>query len=245
MKKILWEELRRPEFEQAVKDDAIIILPTGSTEQHGDHLPVNTDVNIPFSLAKCAAEAIDDFPVLVLPAIWTGYSPMHMTHPGTITLKYHTLVEMLSQIAESVYAHGFKKIIYLNGHGGNISAVGAMRFKLAYEAHCPPPVVLGYWQLPSQAKFPDVYDHAGEFETSFQLYLQPELVDTDSLVWSEGVFGDPSKGTLEKGEGWFKDLVDDFARMLREYHEDKLDDGWGWSEQPMVGKKDVHGTKMP
>ena len=74
MKKVFWQELRRTEFEEAVKADAIVIIPVGSTEQHGNHLPINTDTNSCFTIAQRAAQAIDEFPVLVLPLIWTGYS---------------------------------------------------------------------------------------------------------------------------------------------------------------------------
>jgi creatinine amidohydrolase len=162
---------------------------------------------------------------------------MHMTRHGAISLKYHTLVEVLTQVAESVYAHGFKKLLLLNGHGGNISAVGAMRMILAYELSCPPSVALFWAQLPSQPK--PTKEHAGELETSYQLYLQPELVDKDSLFWTEGVFGDPSKATRERGERMIKDAVIDLVKILRDYHDDKLDDEWGWSKEVMVGRKEV------
>ena len=106
-RKVLWEELRRTEFEQFVKKDAIVIIPVASIEQHGEHLPVNTDSHACFMIAKKAAEAINDFPVLVTPAIWTGYSPMHMSYPGSITLKFETLVRLLTDVAVSIHTQGF------------------------------------------------------------------------------------------------------------------------------------------
>ena len=134
VKKVLWQELRRTEFEQAVKADAIVIIPVAATEQHGEHLPVNTDASACFTIDQGSAQAIEEFPVLVLPVIWTGYSPHHMTYPGTITLKYHTFVELLTEVAVSVYAQGFRKILFLNGHGGNASVIDTMlRMKLATE----------------------------------------------------------------------------------------------------------------
>ena len=69
MKKILWGELRRTEFEELAKANAVVIIPVGSTEQHGNHLPINTDANCCFVIAQRAAQAIDEFPVLVLPTI--------------------------------------------------------------------------------------------------------------------------------------------------------------------------------
>ena len=148
-----------------------------SIEQHGNHLPVNTDTNCCFTIAQRTAQAIDEFPVLVLPPIWTGYSPHHMSHPGSITLKYHTFVELLTQVAVSVHAHGFKKILFLNGHAGNSPVIAAMRTKLAAEEGFSS-LGYNYWDLPSVAeeiRKVSVSDkgfigHSGEIETSLQLY---------------------------------------------------------------------------
>lgn len=238
MKKVLWQELRRTEFENAVKGDAVVIIPVASTEQHGHHLPVNTDANCCFTIALRAAEAVDDFPVLVLPTIWTGYSPHHMPHPGTITLKYHTFVEVLTQVAASVHAHGFQKILFLNGHGGNSAAVAAMRTKLAAEEGVS---VVGYtyWELPSVSEEwkrisqsdKGFVGHAAEIETSMQLYLQPELVDMGAAVWVPGVFGDPSTATREKGERLHKAAVNALVGILRDYHSGKLEDTLVWRKE--------------
>ena len=239
MKKVLWQELRRTEFENAVKGDAVVIIPVASTEQHGHHLPVNTDANCCFTIAVRAAEAVgDEFPVLVLPAIWTGYSPHHMAYPGSITLKYHTFVEVLSQIAASVHAHGFKKTLFLNGHGGNSAAVAAMRTKLAHEEDVPA-IGYNYWDI---SPFPDetkavcqtdkgFVGHSGEFETSFQLYLQPELVDMGVAVWVPGVFGDPSTATREKGERLHNAAVNALVGLLRDYHSGELEDRLVWRKE--------------
>jgi len=238
MKKVLWQELRRTEFENAVKGDAVVIIPVASTEQHGHHLPVNTDANCCFTIALRAAEAVDEFPVLVLPTIWTGYSPHHMPHPGTITLKYHTFVEVLTQVAASVHAHGFQKILFLNGHGGNSAVVAAMRTKLAAEEGIS---VVGYtyWDLPSvpeewkriSQSDKGFVGHAAEIETSMQLYLQPELVDMGAAVWVPGVFGDPSTATREKGERLHKAAVNALVGLLRDYHSGELEDRLVWRKE--------------
>ena len=238
MKKVLWQELRRTEFEQAVKADAVVIIPVASTEQHGEHLPVNTDASCCFAIARRAAETVDEFPVLVLPLIWTGYSPHHMAYPGTITLKYHTFVEVLTQVATSVHTHGFKKILFLNGHGGNSAVVAAMRTKLAYEEGVS---VLGYdyWELPP---FPEetrsvlqtdkgFVGHAAEFETSLQICLQPELVDMGAAVWVPGVFGDPTAATREKGERLFNAAVNALITILYDYHSGELQDRLVWRKE--------------
>jgi creatinine amidohydrolase len=238
MKEVLWEKLRRPEIENAAKDGGIVIIPVASMEQHGNHLPVNTDTNCCFEIAKRAAQAIDDFPVLVLPPIWTGYSPHHMTYPGSVTLKYHTFVELLTQVGTSVHAHGFKKILFLNGHGGNSAIVSAMRTKLAAEEGFSS-IGYNYWDLPSvpeQIKMVSESDkgfigHSGEIETSLQLHLQPELVDRGGATWAPGVWGDPSTGTREKGKSIVHAVVDALVKILREYHGGALEDKLVWRKE--------------
>ena len=246
MKEVLWQKLRRTEFEKAVEADAIVIIPVGSTEQHGHHLPINTDANCCFTIAQRAAQAIDDFPVLVLPPVWTGYSPHHMAHPGTITLKYHTFVELLTQIATSVYAHGFKKILFLNGHGGNSPVIAAMRTKLAAEEGVSA-IGFNYWEIPSVPeqimKIVSQSDkgfagHSGEMETSLQLYLQPELVDMEAATWVPGVWGDPSTGTREEGESIVNAVVGALIKMLRDYHSGKLEDDLVWRREVRDEVKD-------
>ena len=242
-KKVLWQELRRIEFEEAVKADAVVIIPVASTEQHGDHLPVNTDAYQCFTIAQRAAQAIDEFPVLVLPAIWTGYSAMHMAYPGTITLKWQTLVDVLTQIASSVHAHGFRKLLILNGHGGNTSIVSGMRGKLSAEDHISSVLVCTWWDIPSVVEvMKSISDsdkgclaHAAEMETSIQLYLQPELVDKDAAKWARGVYGDPTTATHEKGERLINAAVDAVVKILRDFHSGKLN--------PVSGREVFEGQK--
>jgi len=238
MKKVLWQELRRPEFEEAIKADAVVIIPVGSTEQHGNHLPVNTDANCCFAIAQRTALAIDEFPVLVLPPIWTGYSPHHMAYPGTITLRYETFVELLTQVAASVHAHGFSKILFLNGHGGNSAVIAAMRTKLADEEGASA-IGYTYWDMPSVPEEmatvcqsdKGFIGHAGEIETSLQLYLQPELVDMAAAVWVPGLWGDPSTGAREKGKRIVNAAVNALASIVRDYHSGKLEDRLVWRKE--------------
>ena len=226
MRKIMWQELRRSEFEEAVKAHTVVIIPVGSIEQHGNHLPINTDANVCFSIAQRAAQAIDEFPVLVLPVIWTGYSPRHMVYPGTITLKFHTFVEILTQVAASVHAHGFEKILILNGHGDNSAAVAAMRPKLNAEEEMYSVIGYSWWDFPSVREEMNrvsqsdkgFVGHAAEIETSIQLYLQPELVDMSAAVWAPGIWGDPSTATREKGEQIINCAVNTLVKILRNLH---------------------------
>jgi len=238
MKKILWETLRRPEVEEAAKAGAIVIIPVASIEQHGNHLPVNTDTNCCLTIAHRAAQAIEEFPVLVLPPIWTGYSPHHMPYPGSITLQYNTFVEVLTQVATSVYAHGFKKILFLNGHYGNSPVIAAMRTKLAAEEGVSA-IGYNYWDLASvldEMKRVSQSDkgfvgHSGEIETSLELYLQPELVDRQAATWVPGVWGDPSTGMREKGERIINVAVSSLVKLLRDYYSGALEDKLVWRKE--------------
>jgi creatinine amidohydrolase len=241
MHEVLWERLRRTEIEQAAKAGAVTIVPIASLEQHANHLPVNTDSNIVSTVAQRAAQAME-LPVLVLPTVWTGYSPHHMAYPGSVTLKYHTFVDVLTQVAKSVHAHGFRKILLLNGHGGNTAVVAGMRTKLAEEDDVASVVGCDYWDVPGM---PDAMrrlcpvdrgfvGHSGEFETSVQMYLQPGLVDAHQAVWAPGAFGDPSAGSEEKGKALIEAAVEGLVRLLQSYHNGELEDRFVWRKEAPV-----------
>jgi creatinine amidohydrolase len=239
MREVLWERLRRTQIGEAARAGALVIIPIASLEQHAGHLPVNTDSNIVSTIARRAAETIADFAVLVLPAVWTGYSPHHMAHPGSVTLKYHTFVDVLSQIAASVHAHGFRRILLLNGHGGNSGIVASLRIKLAEEDGVPGVLGYDYWSLPGMAEAMrqvcpvdrGFVGHSGEFETSVQLHLQPDLVDAAGAAWVPGAFGDPSAGTEAKGKQLVQAAVEALVRLLRRFHSGELEDRLVWRKE--------------
>lgn len=242
MREVLWERLRRTEIEEAAKAGALAMIPVASLEQHANHLPLNTDSNIVSTIARRAAQAIPEFPVLVLPTVWTGYSPHHMAHPGSVTLKYHTFVDVLTQVASSVHAHGFRKILLLNGHGGNSAIVAGMYTKLAQEDRVSVVVGYDYWNLPGMPEAMrrlcpvdrGFVGHAGEFETSVQLHLQPDLVDARQAAWAPGAFGDPSAGSEEKGKGLVEAGVEALVRVLRSYQSGELEDRLVWRKEVPV-----------
>lgn len=223
-RKILWQEMRRVEFPEAAKAGAVVIIPIGSTEQHGPHLPVNTDMNCCWTIATRAAQAVEEFPVIVTPPIWSGQSPHHMRFPGAITLKLHTLVDVITEICESIAAHGFKKMIVLNGHGGNSALVQTLcQHKLRYENGLEV-IPITYWDLIPEV-FKEVMEvdrpgvgHAGEAETSLQLYLQPDLVEWSLAQPADGVHVDPRAATKEKGRRIVEAAVKKLAEVIREYH---------------------------
>jgi creatinine amidohydrolase len=241
MREVLWERLKRTEIEQAAKAGAVVVIPIASLEQHANHLPVNTDSNIVSTVAKRAAQAVE-FPALVLPAVWTGYSPHHMRHPGSVTLKYHTFVEVLTQVATSVHHHGFRKILLLNGHGGNTAIVAGMRTKLAEEDGVASVVGCDYWDAPGVPEAMrrlcpvdrGFVGHAGEFETSVQMHLQPELADAGQATWATGAFGDPSAGSEAKGKALVEAAVEGLIRLLQSFHSGELEARFVWRRESPV-----------
>jgi creatinine amidohydrolase len=236
MKKTQWQYLRRDELGSMSHDDAVVVIPVASIEQHGEHLPVNTDASNCSAIATRAAEGIETFPVVVIPVVAPGYSPHHMVHTGTISLTFDTFVRVLTETALSVHAHGFRKILFLNGHGGNSAIVSAMRLKLAAE-HGISVVGYTYWDLPGvAAAWRSVSEtdagfvgHAGEVETSLQMYLQPELVKMDGARWVPGMYGNPSRASREKGEQFFEAAVAGLVEVLGELHSGALERRLEWN----------------
>lgn len=184
--KVLWQEMTRPEFEQAVREQAMVIIPTGSTEQHGPHLPVSCDINNSYSIALEAARRIEDFRLIVAPPVWSGFSPHHIDFPGTISLHLHTFEDLMIQVCMSIYRHGFRKVFILNGHGGNNAPLNSIVQQLVQEKVYVATVT--WWNLVVQELW-DIGEsplggmsHACEAETSLQMLLQPQAVNLDARV---------------------------------------------------------------
>jgi len=154
----------------------IVVVPVGSCEQHGPHLPIDTDAYDAFWLSLKAAEKAQC--VLVAPPIYYGVSSHHMDFPGTVTVTPHTLEQLAYEVAYSLIKHGFKKILFENGHGGNTPALesAAQRIKadtnafVAIDTVSLIPDFLGkFIETPYDA-------HAGEFETSTTLANRENFV---------------------------------------------------------------------
>jgi creatinine amidohydrolase len=185
-KKILWQEMWRSEFEDVVDKNPILIVPTGSIEQHGPHCPSDVDISAPFHIAMKTAESIEDFPVIVLPPVWFGLAHYNMGFAGTISVSADTYRNLLKDICRSVYSNGFRKIILLNGHGGNHALNKVITQEISIENIFL--LAISWWELVrdemialSSADGGDV-GHGGEWETSVQLHLRSQLILKDKLV---------------------------------------------------------------
>lgn len=168
------------------EDGSIAVIPVATIEQHGNHLPVSTDTILADAVANQGAERVaDEVPLLVTPPIWTGLSPHHMEFGGTITLEVETMIAVLRDTAASVLDNGFDSVLFLNGHGGNMSVIGTAVTRIGREF--PDAQILGLTYFQLAGSFIDqIRDsslggmaHAGEFETSLMLFLRPDLVDME------------------------------------------------------------------
>lgn len=181
-----WNELRSPEIEMAREAGAIVLVPVGSTEQHGSHLPLNTDILSATRVALGAAELSENPPVLVANVVSVGFSPHHMMRPGAISLRLETFTAIVHDVVRSLQRHGFRKIIFVNGHGGNTAPLSAVAHQLATDGM--PMVFCSYFDLireeigESLEGSRKTVGHAGEFETSLLLHLRPNSVDFDAAI---------------------------------------------------------------
>ena len=180
---IRWHKLRRDQIAEAAQHDPVLILPIGAIEQHGPHLPVDTDSTAVTAVAERAAGLLPVQSTLVLPTISWGLSPYWMPFAGTITLRPETILALISDIGRSVAAHGFRRMAIINGHGGNAGIMGVAATQLA--DHGIRAYALSYWSLLGTKLgelTPGDYGligHAGQSETSIQLHLQGDLVHPD------------------------------------------------------------------
>ncbi len=180
-----WEEMSSAQVDALDRDLTILILPLGSVEQHGRHMPLGTDTILANTVALAAAERLGGQAV-VLPPPWYGLSDHHMRFAGTITLSARTMLALVEDIAASVVAHGFRRMLVVNGHGGNNGIIDVLAGELGHLFYGKARIAcVTYFQLAREAiaalrrSRPGGMGHAGEFETSMMLHLRPELVGLD------------------------------------------------------------------
>ncbi len=220
VQEILWVERTREEFPALALKGTVVIVPIGSVEQHGHHLPVDTDNRTAEYVARRAAQLAEDVSVLVTPVLPVGISPHHMMYTGTITLRVETCVRMLGDICESIIAHGFDRILILSGHGGNENTIAAaaleMRFRLKrqIQATCWFSLIPEAFEQVRQGPKVGI-GHSGEMETSCILALTPDSVRCDLLQPVDGVSDDPSLATAAKGAHVLQAGAEAVAQMVR------------------------------
>ena len=201
----------------------IVLIPVGSLEQHGPHLPLDTDTRIATSLAKHVCELRED---LVLgPALTVGASGEHAGFEGTLSIGTDALTTVLVELARS--ADAFRGVVFVNGHGGNRDALLAARAILHHE---------GRTVVAWSPSIPGGDAHAGHTETSILLAIDPGCVRVEAIEVgataplnelledlqaggvksrsANGVLGDPTTATAEHGNEIVITLVADLARTI-------------------------------
>jgi creatinine amidohydrolase len=186
--RVLLNELRWPEVGERMAAGALAVLPLASTEQHGPHLPLGTDATIVSETARRAAEAVaGTVPVLLAPTVTVGFSEHHMGFPGTLTLSVPTFIAVVTETCESLVRHGCRKLLLLNGHGGNHELAQVVvrqmvaRHELAIGAASYWDVALAALHRVGAEALGLIPGHSAGFETTCMLALRPDLVALDAM----------------------------------------------------------------
>ncbi len=162
----------------------VIILPLGAIEQHGPHLSISTDTDLVSRVAQ-GAEAANTEDILLCPTLPFGSSHHHLSLGGTLSISAETYTQVIVQLVDSLLQNGFRRIILLNGHGGNITPLKQALAVLSnkHDSTLNPNIVMAtYWELASDyfagnpAMQTPALSHACEYETSLMLHLFPEKV---------------------------------------------------------------------
>jgi creatinine amidohydrolase len=180
--KFRYEEFTWPEIREAVAEQRVAVLPVGTIEQHGPHLPLSTDVLCATEIARKAVETMPREAVL-LPSVFYAFNEHHLDFPGTIAVEGDTFIKYVTDIGKSLAYHGFQKILLVNGHGSNVPFLDICARNITNHstAIC---AMIPWWNLVPkplftelrESAFPGGMAHGCELETSVLLYLRSDLV---------------------------------------------------------------------
>lgn len=236
---VLWEEVGWPDVAAYLERDNRAIIPVGSCEQHGPHLSFATDYLIPTEIARRVSSRTG---VPVTPTLCFGMSLHHMEFSGTITLSADTFVAVIRDVVESLYRHGFRRLLILNGHGGNVNPIGVALSQLADRYRDLRVKVGHWWQHPDvqqimRKHWNDIEYHAAAGETAAVLAIRPQIPKLERAAHSpwrpgieyvgprhwktwypHGAIGvDPRRATAEIGEELLAAAAARFARELEQW----------------------------
>ncbi len=221
-------------FKRYLKQTKTIVFPFGTIEEHGSHLPLNTDALIIQEVLKKAAKTREFF---LAPLVYYGVCTTTGDHPGTIGITPATLRRLSADLIKDAYRKGLRNFLLISGHGGSLhmSALKESAEMLVGELKSIQiaifsPYDLLWKELAELAETPND-SHAGEIETSIMLYLAPDLVKgrppleypkipkpfivKDKMkYWKGGVWGNPGKASREKGEKAVQLMVDAVVEVL-------------------------------
>lgn len=184
-------DLAPPDIRTHLTRDDTILIPLGSVEMHGDHMPLGTDIYNAIEVCRRAANKAD---TLYGPPIWTGYSPQHLREPergmGTVTMRASTIAAVIHDTARSLIHHGFNRLIFVNGHTSNTKVTDSVMRNLRYETGALIAMFKPYGER-YLGLVEDLMEnppeetpgwHASEQETSIMLAYDPANVRMDRAV---------------------------------------------------------------
>lgn len=163
MKKVRLEEMSWLEFSWAMAETDLVIVPIGSIEQHGLHNPLGTDYMIAEADAYEVGKRVG---AVVAPTMVIGNARNLMAFPGTCTIDEETLIDFTTEVADQLIGHGAKRLLFVNGHGGNSAALRMACAKI-YEKHQVLAIVTEWWLTLREISDFSCADHGGEHETSY------------------------------------------------------------------------------
>jgi len=228
-------EMTAPQLRALDRESTLVLIPISAIEQHGPHMPTGTDMMICGALCEAVESRCADR-VLLTPTLWLGASAHHLRFGATLTAELDSFIATLCEIAQSLLNDGFVRLMFVNGHGGNVDPLQVALRELQPEYHDT--LLLGgsYWSIAGDVIAATLdgahktVGHACEFETSMIMHLRPELVDNSQLRDAgelvsdrlhglfnsrdmmqrtrEGCTGRPDLASAEKGAAMFAGIVD-------------------------------------
>ncbi len=240
-----WEKITSQELNELVKEE-VCIIPIGSLEKHGEHLPLGNDGLTAHKIALMVAKKE---PVAVLPPLFFTYTKEMKNLTGAISLETDVFLKFLENICDEVARNGFKKIVLLNNHGGNTNILKVFLQHILdkgknYAVYLPPISLAP--DIIKEVRETSLVGHAGEIETSISLYLFPELCKTDripkefsssrkgynlspsltSVDWyasyPNGYVGDANAANAEKGKRIVEVHVKRLVELIRKIKKDEI-----------------------
>ena len=187
---MFWHDLAWPEIEPLSKDLPVVI-PLAACEQHGRHLPVLVDTIQVTGIAERVEAQLSE-EILLLPTLWLGSSHHHKDFPGTVSLRPLLYAQVIQDVARSILEAGFRRLFFLNGHGGNrVPAADALSDLISVEDRADNAylVLSSWWEISGEAIQAEkvgleqpVVSHACSFETSLMMVLRPDLVHREGVL---------------------------------------------------------------
>ena len=174
-KSLILQEMTWTDVRDYLKDNDMVIIPLGSTEQHGPHLPLGTDCYEATGISKLISAKTG---VIVAPVLLVGYSEYHSGFPGSLSIKPETMEQVLFETAEMLIKYGFRRIMFFNYHGGNRVVENKVIHRINHETEAIAVAIGAGSTIHRGRREEEVFFdyHAGIGETSSMLYLKPELV---------------------------------------------------------------------